>query len=172
MIARSASRSTSDTKSLIAFCVTDKMSRFCAARLMFLPARRAAFTAVLSIGCMVRKPYPCCELPVHLPFFFACATLYVNCADALKNIRVVLTQTSHPGNIGAAARALKTMGLGTLALVRPRQVAHPDAAARAAGALDVLQRAQVHESLAAAPKGCTLAVAGESRPGGGAPRAR
>ncbi|MBI3054481.1 MAG: tRNA (cytosine(32)/uridine(32)-2'-O)-methyltransferase TrmJ, partial [Betaproteobacteria bacterium] len=40
----------------------------------------------------------------------------MNCADALKNIRVVLTQTSHPGNIGAAARALKTMGLGTLAL--------------------------------------------------------
>ena len=87
----------------------------------------------------------------------------MNCADALKNIRVVLTQTSHPGNIGAAARALKTMGLGTLALVRPRQFPHPDAAARAAGALDVLQRAQVHESLAAALEGCTLTVAATSR---------
>ncbi|MBI2225133.1 MAG: TrmJ/YjtD family RNA methyltransferase [Betaproteobacteria bacterium] len=107
---------------------------------------------------MVRKPYPCREFPVHLPFFFSCATLYVNCADALKNIRVVLTQTSHPGNIGAAARALKTMGLDTLALVRPRQFPHPDAAARAAGALDVLQRAQVHDSLATALRGCRLAA--------------
>ncbi len=112
---------------------------------------------------MITKPYPCRDLPVHLSFFFACATLYVNCADPLKNIRVVLTQTSHPGNIGAAARALKTMGLDTLALVRPRQFPHPDAAARAAGALDVLQRAQVHDSLAAALEGCTLTVAATSR---------
>jgi tRNA/rRNA methyltransferase len=89
--------------------------------------------------------------------------LYVNCPDALKNIRVVLTQTSHPGNIGAAARALKTMGLGTLALVRPRQFPHPDADARASGALDVLQRTQVHDSLAAALEGCVLAVAATSR---------
>lgn len=87
----------------------------------------------------------------------------MNCADPLKNIRVVLTQTSHPGNIGAAARALKTMGLGTLALVRPRHFPHPDADARAAGALDVLQRAQVHDSLAAALEGCVLAVAATSR---------
>lgn len=112
---------------------------------------------------MITKPYPWREFPVHLSLFFACATLYVNCADPLKNIRVVLTQTSHPGNIGAAARALKTMGLDTLALVRPRQFPHPDAAARAAGALDVLQRAQVHESLAAALKGCTLVVGATSR---------
>ncbi|MBI1990362.1 MAG: tRNA (cytosine(32)/uridine(32)-2'-O)-methyltransferase TrmJ, partial [Betaproteobacteria bacterium] len=69
----------------------------------------------------------------------------MNNTDPLKNIRIVLSRTSHPGNIGAAARALKTMGLDTLALVRPRQFPHPDAAARAAGALDVLQRAQVHD---------------------------
>ena len=87
----------------------------------------------------------------------------MNCADPLKNIRVVLTTPSHPGNIGAAARALKTMGLGTLALVRPRQFPHPDADARASGALDVLQRAEVHDSLAAALRGCVLAVAATSR---------
>ncbi len=100
---------------------------------------------------------------MRLSLGFSCATLYVNCADPLKNIRVVLTQASHPGNIGAAARALKTMGLGTLALVRPRQFPHPDADARATGALDVLQRAQVHDSLAAALEGCVLAVAATSR---------
>ena len=75
----------------------------------------------------------------------------------------MLTRTSHPGNIGAAARALKTMGLDTLVLVRPRQFPHPDADARAAGALDVLQRAQVHDSLTAALEGCVLAVAATSR---------
>jgi len=84
----------------------------------------------------------------------------VNSNGALKNIRVVLTQPSHPGNIGAAARALKTMGLSELCLVKPRQFPHPDADARAAGALDVLQHAQVHDNLAAALVGSGLAVAG------------
>ena len=82
----------------------------------------------------------------------------------LKNIRVVLTQPSHPGNIGAAARAMKTMGLDALYLVNPRQFPHADAAARASGALDVLQNAQVRGSLAAALSGCVLAVATSSRP--------
>ena len=83
---------------------------------------------------------------------------------SLKNIRVVLTQPSHPGNIGAAARAMKTMGLDALYLVNPRQFPHADAAARASGALDVLQNAQVCGSLAAALSGCVLAVATSSRP--------
>lgn len=87
----------------------------------------------------------------------------MNKPDPLKNIRVVLTRTSHPGNIGAAARAMKTMGLSALALVRPRKFPHPDADARATGALDVLQRAQVHDSLTAALSGCVLAVAASSR---------
>ncbi len=87
----------------------------------------------------------------------------MNSADALKNIRVVLTQPSHPGNIGAAARAMKTMGLNALALVKPRRFPHPDADARASGALDVLQQAQVYDSLAAALSGCVLAVAASSR---------
>lgn len=87
----------------------------------------------------------------------------MNNGDPLKNIRVVLTQPSHPGNIGAAARAMKTMGLSALALVKPRQFPHPDADARASGALDVLQHAQVHDTLAAALNGCVLAVATSSR---------
>lgn len=100
---------------------------------------------------------------MRLSFYFSCAVLYVNSNGALKNIRVVLTQPSHPGNIGAAARALKTMGLSELCLVKPRQFPHPDADARAAGALDVLQHAQVHDNLAAALSGCVLAVATSSR---------
>ena len=81
----------------------------------------------------------------------------------LKNIRVVLTQPSHPGNIGATARAMKTMGLDALYLVRPRQFPHAEADARASGALDVLQNAHVCESLADALDGCVLAVATSSR---------
>ena len=84
--------------------------------------------------------------------------------DPLKNIRVVLTQPSHPGNIGAAARALKTMGLNALYLVNPRQFPHADADARASGALDVLREARICDSLAAALGGCVLAVATSSRP--------
>ena len=85
-------------------------------------------------------------------------------ADPLKNIRVVLTQPSHPGNIGAAARAMKTMGLNALYLVNPRQFPHADADARASGALDVLREARICASLAAALGDCVLAVATSSRP--------
>ncbi len=87
----------------------------------------------------------------------------MNNTDALKNIRVVLARPSHPGNIGAAARALKTMGLDALHLVNPGAFPHADADARAAGALDVLQRARVHDSLTAALGGCVLAVAASAR---------
>lgn len=89
--------------------------------------------------------------------------IVVNNIDPLKNIRVVLSRPNHPGNIGATARALKTMGLGALYLVSPRQFPHPDADARASGAVDVLRRAQVCDSLAAALEGCVLAVATSSR---------
>ncbi len=100
---------------------------------------------------------------LRLPIHFSCAALYVNNSGPLKNIRVVLTRTSHPGNIGAAARALKTMGLSALYLVNPRVFPDPEAEARAAGARDVLQHVQVHASLAAALSGCVLAVAASSR---------
>jgi len=69
-------------------------------------------------------------------------------------IRIVLIATSHPGNIGAAARAMKTMGLQRLVLVSPKSYPHADATARASGADDVLANAQVCTSLAQALQGC------------------
>jgi tRNA/rRNA methyltransferase len=83
--------------------------------------------------------------------------------DPLKNIRVVLAQPSHPGNIGATARAMKTMGLDALYLVNPRHFPHAEADARATGALDVLRQAQVCASLPEALCDCVLAVATSSR---------
>lgn len=77
----------------------------------------------------------------------------------LASIRIVLVETSHPGNIGAAARAMKNMGLADLRLVQPREFPHADAYARASGAEDVLNAAQVHDSLDAAVADCGL-VAG------------
>jgi TrmH family RNA methyltransferase len=78
-------------------------------------------------------------------------------------IRMVLVDTSHPGNIGAAARAMKNMELSELALVRPRQFPHADATARASGADDVLARAQVFNTLTEALAGCGLVLACTSR---------
>jgi tRNA/rRNA methyltransferase len=78
--------------------------------------------------------------------------------DALDRFRVVLARPSHPGNIGAAARAMKTMGLADLALVEPRYFPDPDATAMAAGAADVLAAARVHPTLEGALADCTLAV--------------
>ncbi len=80
---------------------------------------------------------------------------------SLERIRVVLIETSHPGNIGAAARAMKTMGLGHLRLVRPRYFPHADATAMASGADDLLTRAEVYDSLPEAIGDC-VAVAGAS----------
>jgi tRNA/rRNA methyltransferase len=76
----------------------------------------------------------------------------------LDRIRIVLSHPNHPGNIGAAARAIKTMGLKRLVLVTPRHFPHPDAAVMAAGADDVLAAAQVTATLAEALKGTVLAV--------------
>lgn len=76
--------------------------------------------------------------------------------EALRHIRVVLCEPTHPGNIGAAARALKTMGLTRLVLVNPRFFPHPDAEARASGAIDVLEAAEVFADLDAALQGTTF----------------
>lgn len=66
---------------------------------------------------------------------------------SLDRIAVVLVEPSHPGNIGAAARAMKNMGLTRLKLVRPAGFPSADASARASGATDVLARAEVVEEL-------------------------
>jgi len=80
-----------------------------------------------------------------------------------NNVRIVMVNTSHPGNIGAAARAMKNMGLSELALVEPQNFPHADATARASGADDILQRAQVYDSLEAAIAGCTLVFGSSAR---------
>src|SRR5579862_7840748 len=101
---------------------------------MISPARRAARTAILSSGCMGVLGYQVVPTP----------------------IRIVLVETSHPGNIGAVARAMKNMSLDDLVLVNPRQFPHPEATARASGAEDVLTQARVTDSLSAALQGCGL----------------
>jgi len=68
--------------------------------------------------------------------------------DALGNIRVVMVNTSHSGNIGAAARVMKNMGLNQLYLVEPKSFPHEDAFAMAAGANDILDQAIVVDTLA------------------------
>ncbi|HEX5463975.1 MAG TPA: TrmH family RNA methyltransferase, partial [Burkholderiales bacterium] len=88
----------------------------------------------------------------------------MNNLDALKNIRIVLSRTTHPGNIGAAARAMKTMGLASLWLVAPKYFPHADADARAAHATDVLAAARVCPTLDEALVGVTYAVACSARP--------
>lgn len=79
------------------------------------------------------------------------------------SIRIVLVEPSHPGNIGATARAMKNMGLDQLVLVSPRQFPHSEAIARASGADDVLAKARVVATLAEGVAGCGLIVATTSR---------
>ena len=82
---------------------------------------------------------------------------------AAVDIRVVLVETSHPGNIGAVARAMKNMGLEQLVLVRPKAFPHTEASARASGATDVLESARIVETVAAGIADCGLVVATTAR---------
>lgn len=84
--------------------------------------------------------------------------------QAFQNIRIVLVETSHPGNIGAAARAMKTMGLARLYLVRPRYFPDARASARAAGAEDILEATVVCDSLGATLQDTIFAVGTSARP--------
>jgi tRNA (cytidine32/uridine32-2'-O)-methyltransferase len=81
----------------------------------------------------------------------------------LGRIRFVLVETTHTGNMGAAARAMKTMGLSRLELVKPRQPPDAEALARASGADDLIERAGVHPDLDSALAGCRLAVGASAR---------
>ncbi|RDI46897.1 tRNA (cytosine(32)/uridine(32)-2'-O)-methyltransferase TrmJ [Aquicella lusitana] len=81
----------------------------------------------------------------------------------LDRIRIVLVNTSHPGNIGSAARAMKTMGLHELYLVSPELFPHPKANEMASGATDVLEKAIVTASLDDAIADCTLVVGTSAR---------
>ena len=77
----------------------------------------------------------------------------------LNNIEIVLCNTSHPGNIGAAARAIKTMGVYNLALVAPRVAIDDHALALASNAGDVVQNAQIHPDLSSAIAASHLVIA-------------
>lgn len=81
----------------------------------------------------------------------------------LDNVRVVLVNTSHPGNIGGAARAMKNMGLTRLVLVDPQRFPDPNAAARGAGADDVLDGAVIVPTLEEAIADCVLVMGTSAR---------
>lgn len=81
----------------------------------------------------------------------------------LSNIRIVLIETSHPGNIGGAARAMKNMCLEQLCLVSPHHYPSAEATARASGADDLLATAQICSSLDEALQGCHLVIGTSAR---------
>ena len=81
----------------------------------------------------------------------------------LSRIRIVLVATTHPGNIGAAARAIKNMGLKSLYLVKPKDFPSGVALGRAASALDILDNALVVENLEEAISDCSLVIGTSAR---------
>jgi len=84
--------------------------------------------------------------------------------ELLERVRVVLCRPSHPGNIGASARAMKTMGIADLRLVAPSRFPAPEAQWMAAHADDVLANARVHPQLGDALADCVTAFALSARP--------
>src|SRR6218665_142126 len=154
MTACSLAWSTSVTKSLICFCAirTDSTSR--AARLMMAPAARAALMATFSMGCRLddinddggqgilqSKSAGGGVFPA-----MQAATISAILPVPPMKTRFVLINTSHAGNVGAVARAMKTMGFDDLVLVAPRWpnvLRHEETIQRASGALDLLRQARI-----------------------------
>jgi tRNA (cytidine32/uridine32-2'-O)-methyltransferase len=89
--------------------------------------------------------------------------LFCKPITVVADIRIVLVETTHPGNIGAAARAMKNMGLRRLYLVAPHRFPCADATARAAGADDLLARAVTCASLAEAIGDCRIVIGASAR---------
>ena len=81
----------------------------------------------------------------------------------LNTVKVVLVGTTHPGNIGAAARAIKNMGIYNLALVKPKEFPSDIAIYRSKAAKDILENAEIYESLEDAIAGCKLIVGTSAR---------
>ena len=79
------------------------------------------------------------------------------------NIEFILVDPSHPGNVGAAARAIGTMGFRNLSLVNPAKHPHPESRARSAGALDILLNAKVSETLVEAIADSSLVIGTTAR---------
>lgn len=96
-------------------------------------------------------------------FGFASMNVPVPSVPLGRNIRFVLVRTSHPGNIGSAARAIRTMGLDRLSLVAPAAFPHAQASAMAAGADDVLAAAPVVDTLGEAIADCRLVLGATAR---------
>lgn len=128
---------------------------------MISPAWRAARIATLSKGCTIRF------LRLLRPTGCGARRIAGKGKDVmLQNplpIRFVLTGTSHPGNIGAAARAMKNMALDQLWLVAPKLFPHAEATARASGADDLLYHASVCEQLSDAIDDCGLVIGASAR---------
>lgn len=82
----------------------------------------------------------------------------------LDNIKIVLVETSHTGNMGSAARAMKTMGLTNLCLVNPIIKPDSQSISLAAGASDIIKQAQIFLSLEAAVADCSLVIGTSARP--------
>lgn len=81
----------------------------------------------------------------------------------LEKIRIILVNTSHPGNIGAAARAMKTMGLRQLVLVSPESFPHSEAIAMSSNAHDILDNARITSTLQEALEDCSLVIGTSAR---------
>ncbi|MCK5831142.1 MAG: RNA methyltransferase [Methylococcales bacterium] len=81
----------------------------------------------------------------------------------LSHIKIVLVETSHPGNIGAVARAMKNMTMSNLRLVSPKIFPSADATARASGANDILSAAEVYDSLSEAISDCQVVLGASAR---------
>ena len=83
--------------------------------------------------------------------------------DGSKLINIVLVETSHPGNIGSAARAMKNMGLSNLNLINPKKFPHGDARALSGNALDLLENAEVHQDIQSAISNSKYVLATSAR---------
>lgn len=83
--------------------------------------------------------------------------------ELLSRVRFVLVETTHTGNLGATARAMKTMGLSRLELVQPKRPPDAEALARASGADDLLERAGIHADLVGALSGSRLVIGSSAR---------
>ena len=87
----------------------------------------------------------------------------ISLIDYADSIKIVLVGTTHSGNIGATARAIKTMGLRNLDLVNPKNFPSDEAIYRSKAAKDILEKASIHETLLESVKDCELVIATSAR---------
>ena len=107
---------------------------------------------------MTRPSWPLTEVP---PIVSGTGESAI--ARSLNRVRIVLVEPTHPGNVGASARAMKAMGLARMCLVAPERIPSAEATARAAGADDVLHRASIVQSLDEAVADCGFVLGTTAR---------